>query len=79
MGFRRRKSPPTNAMHCYTAKPDNCCGGTSTRLVNAFTGCTEDRLDDDLRRHLHHPVPYRRYPQWPLLSVSLVYVLPPHR
>src|SRR5690349_9253121 len=39
----------------------------------------EDRLDHDLRRHLHHPVSYRRYPQWPLLSVSFRYVLPPHR
>src|SRR5271157_4454938 len=39
----------------------------------------KDRLDDDLRRHLHHPVSYRRYPQWPLLPASLVYVLPPHR
>jgi RNA-directed DNA polymerase len=25
------------------------------------------------------PVPYRRYPQWPLLSVSFRNVLPPHR
>src|SRR5437762_1521666 len=38
----------------------------------------EDRLDHDLRRHLHHPVPHRQYPQWPLLSVSFRYVLPPH-
>jgi hypothetical protein len=28
-------------MHCYAVKPDNYCDGTFTRLVNAFTGCTE--------------------------------------
>jgi hypothetical protein len=27
----------------------------------------KDRLDHNLRRRLHHPIPYRRYPQWPLL------------
>jgi len=60
MGFRRPESPPIDAMPCYAAKPDNCCGGTFTRLVNAFTGCTEDGLQHQLRGGLHRPVPYRR-------------------
>ena len=37
----------------------------------------EDRLHYDLRRHLHHPVPHRRYPQRPLPPVCFGYVSPP--
>ena len=39
----------------------------------------EDRLHNDLRRHLHHPIPHRRYPQRPLPSILLRDVVPPHR
>ena len=79
MGLRRPKSPFVDAMHCYAAKPDNCCGGTFTRMVNSVTGCTENRLDHDLRRHLHHSVPHCRYPQRPLLPICFRYVSSFHR
>src|SRR5690606_5465687 len=39
----------------------------------------EDRLDDQLRRHLHHAVPHRRDTQGPLLSIGLRDVTPPDR
>ena len=39
----------------------------------------EDRFNHYLRRHLHHPVAHRRYPQWSLLPVRLRNVPPPHR
>src|SRR5215472_6305335 len=41
--------------------------------------CLEDRLDHHLRRHLHHSVPHRRYPQRPLLPRLFWYVSSPHR
>ena len=39
----------------------------------------EDRLQDQHRRHLHHPVPDRGDPQRPLLAIRLGDVHPPHR
>ena len=39
----------------------------------------EDRLHDQLRRHLHHPVSDRRNAQRSLFSISLRNVLPLHR
>src|SRR5579862_2703556 len=39
----------------------------------------ENRLDYQLRRHLHHPISYRRYPQWPLLPICFRDVSPLHR
>src|SRR5205807_3966538 len=58
----------------------NCRDGTLTRLINTVTGCTEDRLNDQLCRHLHHSVSYRRYPKRPLLlAVRLQDVSAPHR
>ena len=31
----------------------------------------EDRLQDQQRGHLHHPIPHRGYPQRPLFPVGL--------
>src|SRR6516162_7441699 len=39
----------------------------------------ENRLDHQLRRHLHHSVSHRRYPQRPLLPICFRYVSPLHR
>ena len=39
----------------------------------------ENRLQHQLRRHLHHPVSHRRDAQWPLLSVCLRDVPTQHR
>ena len=39
----------------------------------------KDRFDHQFRRHLHHPVPHRRDPQWPLLPICFRYVPPLHR
>src|SRR5450432_2793120 len=39
----------------------------------------KDRFDHQLRRHLHHSIPHRRYPQRPLLPICLRYVSPLHR
>ena len=66
-------------MHCYAAKPDNCCGGTCSRLVNAFTGCTEDRLDHQLGGGLYHSIPYRRNAERPFPAPGLWNQYPPHR
>ena len=39
----------------------------------------EDRLDHYLRRHLHHPIPYRRNAQRSLLAIRFGNVNSPHR
>ena len=39
----------------------------------------ENWLNDQLRRRLHHPVAYRRYPQWSRLPVCLRHIPPPQR
>jgi hypothetical protein len=55
-GLSPTESPLLDAVHCYAVKPDNYCGGTSTRLVNAVTGCTEDRFEHHLGGRLDYPV-----------------------
>src|SRR5438034_11643929 len=39
-GFRARRSPPKRAGYDYLGTPDISQGGTRTRWIDSFTGCT---------------------------------------
>ena len=51
----------------------------SKSITTGLEICLENRLHHNLRRHLHHPVPYRRNPQWPLFPICFRYVSSLHR
>ena len=76
---RRRGCAPGWPLRGWLPAPAWRSASAGIRRTAGMEVRLEDRLDHDLRRHLHHPVPHRRNAQWPLLSIRFRYVPPLHR